>query len=339
MPVKEVTVFKDGHAFLLHAGRMPTDAAGNVVIDALPQPVLGTFWPYSSDKAIKLHSVTASTRKVKLDRTALSVRELIEANVGAQVLVTEMPLTAGAGRDPQPVTYSATIQSIPTQTGEELEAYKDVYTLDVPVTPPPEVMRTFDNNRKAEVARLLAAPKTVHKVRLANTTDAPFTTAPALITSNDRVIAQGMMTYTAVGASLDLDVTTAIDVSVKKKDEEVKRTPDAERWNKETFIRIDMAGKIRLTNYAKQAVELEVVRHVLGNVDSADNGGTKEGTNLLEDATYAPATGFAYPAWYGWYSWPNWWNRFNGVGKVTWSVTVESGKTAELGYAWHYYWR
>ena len=43
IPVKEITVFKDGHAFLLHSGKMPVDSAGNVVLDALPQPVLGTF--------------------------------------------------------------------------------------------------------------------------------------------------------------------------------------------------------------------------------------------------------------------------------------------------------
>src|SRR2546430_9693060 len=90
MPVKEITIFKDGHAFLLHSGKMPTDAAGNVLLDALPQPVLGTFWPYSADKNVKLTSVTASIRKVKVDRTALSLRELIEANPGASVQITEM---------------------------------------------------------------------------------------------------------------------------------------------------------------------------------------------------------------------------------------------------------
>ena len=45
LPVKEITVFKDGHAFVLHSGRMPTDAAGQVVLDYLPSPVIGTFWP------------------------------------------------------------------------------------------------------------------------------------------------------------------------------------------------------------------------------------------------------------------------------------------------------
>jgi len=54
MPVKEVTVFKDGHAMVLHEGEMPTDADGNVLLDYLPTPLLGTFWPYVIEKGVKL---------------------------------------------------------------------------------------------------------------------------------------------------------------------------------------------------------------------------------------------------------------------------------------------
>jgi hypothetical protein len=227
--------------------------------------------------------------------------------------------------------------------GEYTLKYKDIYTLDVPVTPPPEVLRSFDSSHRGEIARLLAAPKAIHKIRLVNSSDAPLTTAPALIVSNDRVVAQGMMNYTAPGASFDLELTTAVDVSVKKTEEESKRTPDAEKWNKETFVRIDMSGKIALTNYGKQPVEIEVTRHLLGNLDSADHDGKRESVNILEDAASAPtastAGGYAPAYWYGWYAWPNWWNRFNGVGKATWNVTVEPGKSTELGYAWHYFWR
>lgn len=39
MPIKELTVFKDGHAFVLHEGAMPTDKSGNVLLDYLPTPV------------------------------------------------------------------------------------------------------------------------------------------------------------------------------------------------------------------------------------------------------------------------------------------------------------
>src|SRR5882724_3792861 len=57
MPVKEITVFKDGNAFVLHAGKMPTDEHGNVLMDYLPTPVIGTFWPYSADKHARLTAV------------------------------------------------------------------------------------------------------------------------------------------------------------------------------------------------------------------------------------------------------------------------------------------
>ena len=89
LPIKEVTIFKDGHTFVLHEGLMPVDAQGNVVMDYLPAPVLGTFWPYSNQKDATLRSVTAGKKKVSTQKTALTIRELVEANIGAEVIVTE----------------------------------------------------------------------------------------------------------------------------------------------------------------------------------------------------------------------------------------------------------
>src|SRR5687768_13586913 len=89
MPVREVTVFKDGHAFVLHEGELPTDPSGNVVMDYLPTPVIGTFWPYSAEKDVKLAGVVAGRRQLQVARTALNLRDLLEANVGAQVSVVE----------------------------------------------------------------------------------------------------------------------------------------------------------------------------------------------------------------------------------------------------------
>ena len=87
MPVREITVFKDGHVFVLHEGAMPTDASGHVVLDYVPSPVMGTFWPYSADPAVKLKSVVAGRQRVQVDRTAMNLRELLEGNVGADVTV------------------------------------------------------------------------------------------------------------------------------------------------------------------------------------------------------------------------------------------------------------
>ncbi|MCD6052713.1 MAG: hypothetical protein K0Q55_4135, partial [Verrucomicrobia bacterium] len=90
MAVKEITVFKDGHCFIAQEGQLPTDPEGNVLLDQLPQPVIGTFWPYTSERTAKLTGVVASQRRVIIPRTALTLRELLEANVGSEALITEV---------------------------------------------------------------------------------------------------------------------------------------------------------------------------------------------------------------------------------------------------------
>jgi hypothetical protein len=216
-------------------------------------------------------------------------------------------------------------------------AYRDVYTLDIPFTPPPEVRQNFDSSRQAELARLLAGPKVMHKIRLTNKSDFPLTTAPALLLSGERVLAQGMMTYTAIGAETDLEITAAVDIRVKKTDTEKKREPNAAVWQGNTYGRIDLTGTISLTNFGKQAAEVEVVRNVLGNVTEAANGGKIEMVNVFEDVSFSSSG--RYPYWWNWYNWPYWWHHFNGIGRVTWNVKLEPGKPVDVSYAWHYYWR
>lgn len=43
LPVREVTVFKDGHAYVLREKAVSGADSGAVVLDELPTPVLGTF--------------------------------------------------------------------------------------------------------------------------------------------------------------------------------------------------------------------------------------------------------------------------------------------------------
>ncbi|MEQ1895483.1 MAG: hypothetical protein ABL998_23335, partial [Planctomycetota bacterium] len=89
LPVREVAVFKDGHAFLVREGTRRADANGNVVLDGLPEPVLGTFWPYASGGA-KLLATTAARERVLEERSALDLAELLRANTGATVTLVDM---------------------------------------------------------------------------------------------------------------------------------------------------------------------------------------------------------------------------------------------------------
>ena len=145
------------------------------------------------------------------------------------------------------------------------------------------------------------------------------------------------MTYTPIGGTSDLDITAAVDITVKKSDQESKRTPNAVQWEGNQYARVDFAGKINLTNHRGQPVEVEVVRHVLGAADTADHDGVLKQVSVMEDDGYiAPGD---YPYWWGWYNWPHWWSHFNGVGRISWKITLEPGQSAELGYTWHYFWR
>ena len=145
MPVKEVTVFKDGHAYVIHQGTMPVDASGNVLLDLLPNPVLGTFWPYSLDKKATLQSVTAGRRRVKVERTAVTLRELIEANVGAEVVISE-------GIKP---AYPATIVRFLSRSSEELDAtLPPTGTEHVPIKGNILLLKTIEGTRAVPVEHI-----------------------------------------------------------------------------------------------------------------------------------------------------------------------------------------
>ena len=549
MPVKEITIFKDGHAFVLHEGEMPTDTDGNVIIDNLPKPIIGTFWAYSADAGAGLTSVISHKCAVPIGRTALTIPELIESNIGAKVRIMEAGLAA----------YETTILGIPTRSSEELRRidppgspeklpqrgsivllkfeggvkavpidriqqvtfldepelqlpgkefrnrmtlkldwgrhkseqsanvgmvyvqrgvrwipnyrididgkgnavvklqatiineladlenvnahlvigvpkfafentpdpislqetiaqlsrhfrrdsqtayafsnmimtqaersvrpvdvpterdvidlgpdiagsgknedlyvftlehvtlkkgqrmvvpvaeytlkYQDVFVLDLPFGPPPEVRHNLNSEQQTRLAQLYYAPKVMHKIRLANNAKCPLTTAPALVLRQGRIIAQGMMTYTAVGASSDLELTAAVDIAVEKLDKETERIPDAVKWDNYTYARSNLTGTIHLTNRRTDTVNLEIRRSILGHADSASHEGVIEHLGRHEGGWMNPNS---LPFWWGWYNWPYWWYHFNAVGRITWKCQLKPEETLELEYQWHYFWR
>jgi hypothetical protein len=535
LAVREVTVFKDGHAYVLREGRIAPDGGGRVVIEDLPEPVLGTFWPYASGGG-KVVSATAARERVVERKTALDLRQLLEANAGAEVAIVDqannryegrllgfprrgadeverldpsggrprvaesgsivrlatdkgtlllplerirdvqiagdlgesfeeealrnrltlrldgagpgttvgvayvqkglrwipsykvdldgegrarvemeatlvndlvdlenasvnlvigaprfefagmtdpialqslaarvasrMPeqnafsnmlsntlMTQAEGYDagearPEPASpelaggesnedlYVFTLRGVTLRKGERLVlpvtsfdlSYHDVYVLDVAFGPPAEFEGAIQSDRAERLATLLSAPKAMHAIRLTNSSTAPLTTAPALVLSKGRVLAQGLLKYTPVGARTDLSINPAVDVCVEVEERETGRTPNAMSWSGSSYGRIDLAGEIELRNEKREAVELEVRRSVLGLVDEVGEGGS------MEQESLASVWG-SRPEWWGWFSWPYWWYRWNGYGRFSWSVRLEPGQTTILSGKWHYFWR
>ena len=118
LPVTEVAVFKDGHAFVMHDGRLPTDAQGNVCVDRIPRAILGTFWAVSLDEGVRAAGASAAMHRVTVPRTALDVRQILQANVGARVRVTESGGPDGSMMPP----YDARVLDLPKRTSAELAA-------------------------------------------------------------------------------------------------------------------------------------------------------------------------------------------------------------------------
>lgn len=211
--------------------------------------------------------------------------------------------------------------------------YRDVYTLNVPLAPPKELQQNLTPEQALEMARLLRTPRAEHRIRLTNLGPHPLTTAPALVVNGDRVLAQSLMTYAPAGTDTDLKLTTAGNIQAKRSDTETQRTPNALIWQKETYGKSDLAGALSVENRGREPVDLEATRWVPGLVDHVDQGGIAERVSLLDgDDTEALPPGARG-------SWSGWWSALNGIARISWKVRLEPGKSTELRYAWHYFWR
>ena len=120
---------------------------------------------------------------------------------------------------------------------------------------------------------------------------------------------------------------------MKKSDVETTRTPNAATFQGDQYARIDLAGKLTVTNHSAKKIKLEVKRQVLGKVQSADNSGQAQMLNVFEEDKPE------YPYWWSWYSWPYWWHRMNGIGEIKWNLELEPGEKRVLNYKWCYFWR
>ncbi|MDX9910601.1 MAG: hypothetical protein RBS39_02080 [Phycisphaerales bacterium] len=535
LPVREVTVFKDGHALTLRKGAMPTDARGDVEIDDLPHAILGTFWPFSDEEGATLRAVTAGTRTVngtaelssladvlgacagsgvvvrmndgrehrgvfrrftgdravfdadggtlliptqgitdvrvldressriawtrtierqddrllmdldwgrrepgkdasvgimcvekgirwipsyrvtldgegraKVELQATLVNELVDLDDVSMNLVVGVPTFAfaetmdpmamqdqiaqlgqyfeadarsagafsnsimtqtmsrmserrdmgydpvgGDGGAPSPEMggtdraedlYVFSVSHVTLKKGERMTlpvtttsvSYEDVYLLDIPLSPPEFVWQYWNWQQQQQVGASLEKPTARHAVRMKNDGPHPFTTAPALIMSNGRVVAQGMMKYASVGAKAKLELTDAVDIQVEHGERETSRAMNDTKFNGSTFHRANLEGFIDLTNHKKEPVKVEVTRYVIGHLDETSDGVTSQGVSPFSDEGFR---GPRHAWWWGWYGWPWWYVRMNAVQKLSWDAEIKPGECVHAKWTWHSYWQ
>ena len=112
-----------------------------------------------------------------------------------------------------------------------------------------------------------------HSVSLANRGTTPWTTAPALVLSNGKPLAQDTLSYTAPGARASVKLTVATDVAVDSEEKEVERKPrDLERAGY-TYDAVTVEGTLTMRSFKRDAITLDVTKTIEGQTLSRDLDG------------------------------------------------------------------
>ena len=214
--------------------------------------------------------------------------------------------------------------------------YEDKYAALFPAVPPRELIQ--DPRQQEQLARLLTENNVKHTITLKNSSDAPFTTAPALLyrgAGEDRtLLAQGLMTYAAPGGESEIDLGTAVEVSTDLTETVTNRAPEPRLSGDDQYHRITLRGEVKVTNRRPEPTTIELTRLVAGVVDSAGDGGKSRELGPADLAKLPPGASVLSD-----YGVPNWWVSLNPTSEIEWTVTVPPGESKTVPYEWHYFWR
>ncbi len=223
--------------------------------------------------------------------------------------------------------------------------YKDAYVADIPFSPPPQVWRNLSNQQRRQIADMSRQRRIRHTLRIKNTSPVPFTTGAAMILKQNRLLAQSLLRYTSIGNETDLPVTDAIDIHLKKSEQQIKVTMNAVTIDGSHFRKLELEGTLELTNFKDKTVSIEVHRYLFGSATEVSAKGKIKILNILEDFSFLPGAAspsnrsYSYPLWWGWYDWPWWCWRLNSASKIDWEITLKSKESKKLSYKWSYYWK
>lgn len=119
-----------------------------------------------------------------------------------------------------------------------------------------------------------------HVLRLRNAAQAPWTTAPILVTGDAGPVAQSRLDYTAAGAEASVRLTRAMDLvgqilEVRADSERAER--QAVRLFGNDYERVRVKGTLELANHSRRAASMRVVKHFSGDLVNAEGDPKAQG--------------------------------------------------------------
>lgn len=148
-----------------------------------------------------------------------------------------------------------------------------------------------------------------HTLELENTTDVPWTTAPAQTVKNGQIIGQDMLAYTPVEGKQTLRITQAVGLKAEQAEFELERERGVTRNYGYSYDKVKLEGQLVITSYKSQTVKLKITKTLSGEVLSHNPEAEvrKLGTGL---------------------------QKMNPTNKLSWTTDIDPGETKELQYTY-----
>ena len=149
---------------------------------------------------------------------------------------------------------------------QEVE-YKHIYEWNVPDTlnvDPRGYQRSGQQQQDQE--------QVWHSIKLKNSTDYPWTTAPALTVSGWKPLAQDTINYTPKTTKTNLKLTVATDIKTNRHEYEIERQRDV-RLYRSSYDLVTVKGELYIHNAKSKDVTMEIKKKVTGEVLEVSHDG------------------------------------------------------------------
>ncbi len=150
-----------------------------------------------------------------------------------------------------------------------------------------------------------------HSIKLENSTDYPWTTAPALTVSSWKPLAQDTINYTPKTTKTNLKLTIATDIKTNRREYEVERQRDV-RLYRSSYDLVTVKGELYIKNAKSKDVTMEIKKKVTGEVLEVSHQGKIE--KMAEGLRGV---------------------NFNSF--ISWEIPVKAGEETEVTYTYKVY--
>lgn len=146
--------------------------------------------------------------------------------------------------------------------------YEHIYQLEIPDSMGVDTggYRSSSSSKPQD-----SADQVWHALRLTNSTNMPWTTAPTLAVNNSLPVAQSMLKYTPASGKNTLKLTVATDIRAEQSQTEISR--EIRNIASRTYDEVTVSGKLMLRNYKQQSVRMNVKKTITGQVIQTGQNG------------------------------------------------------------------